>query len=135
MASFSVIGYIESIKYLPNGGGCLVYVTEFKKGYKTNSGETVPDKFLSWKCMFKQGLVKYVNNHFNRGMLVEVKGEALPYAVVQSKVVDGYSIMGQTLNLFSYPRFTEKIESKMVKESALQTDEKPDLESFNEPDF
>lgn len=135
MASFLVVGYIENIKYLPNGGGCLVFVTEFKKGYRKSDGSSVPDRFLSWKCIFKQGLVKYVNEHFNRGMLVEVKGEVVPYAVVKGVAVDGYSVIGQTLNLFSYPRFAEKVEAKMVKESMASMDETPDVDEFFKPDF
>lgn len=135
MASFSVIGFIESIKYLPNKGGCLVFVTEFKKGYRKSDGEVVDDKYLSWKCIYKQGLVKYINNHFNRGMLVEIKGEVLPYSIEHEKIVDGYSVIGQTLNMYSFPRSSARSEEKMIKESQNTFDEKPDLEGFNKDDF
>lgn len=135
MASFSVIGFIESIKYLPNNGGCLVFVTEFKKGYRKSDGEIVDDKYLSWKCIYKQGLVKYINNHFNRGMLVEIKGEVLPYSIEHDKIVDGYSVIGQTLNMYSFPRSQIRSEEKMIKESQNTFDEKPDLEGYNKDDF
>lgn len=135
MASFSVIGFIESIKYLPNNGGCLVFVTEFKKGYRKSDGEIVDDKYLSWKCIYKQGLVKYINNHFNRGMLVEIKGEVLPYSIEHDKIVDGYSVIGQTLNMYSFPRSQMRSEEKMIKESQNTFDEKPDLEGYNKDDF
>lgn len=135
MASFSVIGFIESIKYLPNNGGCLVFVTEFKKGYRKSDGEIVDDKYLSWKCIYKQGLVKYINNHFNRGMLVEIKGEVLPYSIEHDKIVDGYSVIGQTLNMCSFPRSQMRSEEKMIKESQNTFDEKPDLEGYNKDDF
>lgn len=135
MASFSVIGFIESIKYLPNNGGCLVFVTEFKKGYRKSDGEIVDDKYLSWKCIYKQGLVKYINNHFNRGMLVEIKGEVLPYSIEHEKIVDGYSVIGQTLNMCSFPRSQMRSEEKMIKESQNTFDEKPDLEGYNKDDF
>lgn len=135
MASFSVIGFIESIKYLPNKGGCLVFVTEFKKGYRKSDGEIVDDKYLSWKCIYKQGLVKYINNHFNRGMLVEIKGEVLPYSIEHDKIVDGYSVIGQTLNMYSFPRSKMRSEEKMIKESQNTFDEKPDLEGYNKDDF
>lgn len=135
MASFSVIGFIESIKYLPNNGGCLVFVTEFKKGYRKSDGEVVDDKYLSWKCIYKQGLVKYINNHFNRGMLVEIKGEVLPYSIEHDKIVDGYSVIGQTLNMYSFPRSQMRSEEKMIKESQNTFEEKPDLEGYNKDDF
>ena len=135
MASFSVIGFIESIKYLPNKGCCLVFVTEFKKGYRKSDGEIVDDKYLSWKCIYKQGLVKYINNHFNRGMLVEIKGEVLPYSIEHDKIVDGYSVIGQTLNMCSFPRSQMRSEEKMIKESQNTFDEKPDLEGYNKDDF
>jgi len=135
MASYSVIGFIDSIKYLPNNGGCLVFVSEFKKGYHKSNGEVVESKYLSWKCIFKPGLVNYINKHFNKGMLVEIKGEVLPYAIEHEKVVEGYSVIGQTLNLFSFPRNTLKLENRMIKESQENSSETPDLDEYNKPDF
>lgn len=135
MASFSVIGFIDGIKYLPNGGGCLLFLSEFKKGYRKSTGEVVDDKTLSWKVIFKPSLVKYVSTHFNKGMLVEVKGEVYPYMIDKSKIVDGYSVMGQTLNLFSFPRYAQKVERRMMDESQSHMDGVPDLEGFRESDF
>ena len=135
MASFQVVGFIESIKYIPNNGGCFVFVSEFKKGYRKSSGEVVDDRNLQWKIIFKQGLVKYINDHFNNGMLVEVKGEVFPYAVEHGNVTDGYSVIGQTMNMFSFPRSYARSEEKMIKESMLHSDEKPNLSDFNSPDF
>lgn len=135
MASFSVIGIIESIKYLPDNGGCLVFLSEYKRGYKKADGEIVDDKFMSWKCIFKKGLVKYINGHFNNGMVVEVKGEVLPYAISHGTVVDGYSVMGQTMNLFSIPRTHLRQEQRMIKESMNASSELPDIDKYNQPDF
>ena len=135
MASFQVIGFIDSIKYLPNQGGCFVFVSEFKKGYRKSSGEVVDDKYMSWKVIFKQGLVNYINNHFSNGMLVEIKGDVLPYSIERDEVVNGYSVIGQTINLFSFPRSVARQENRMIKDSMSHSDEKPDLENYSKPDF
>ena len=135
MASYQVVGFIENIKYLPNRGGCLVFVSEFKKGYKKPDGIVVDDKYLSWKCIFKKGLVKYVNEHFNQGMLVEIKGEIMPYAIEKERLIDGYSVIAQTINVASFPRASVKQEAKMIKDSQMHASETPDLEGFNAPDF
>ena len=37
--------------------------------YKKPNGETVDDKYLSWKCVFKPYFKKYINEHFSNGML------------------------------------------------------------------
>ena len=135
MAAINIIGFVDTIKYLPNQGGCLVFVSEFKKGYRKSNGDIVDDKYLSWKVIFKQGLVNYITNHFNNGMLVEIKGDAMPYAIDKETIVQGYSVIGQTMNLFSFPRSSVKQEIKMIKESQLHASEIPDLEAHNEPDF
>jgi len=135
MASFLLVGVIDGIKYLPNGGGCMVFMSEFRRGYKKSDGVVVEDKYLSWRILFKQGLVNYINNHFNRGMVVEVKGDVLPYSVVHGDVVDGYTVLGQTMNMYSIPRLSGRMESRMVKQSELHPSGVPDLEGYMESDF
>ena len=135
MANITIIGFVDNIKYLPNQGGCFVFVSEFKKGYKKSNGEVVDDKYLSWKVIFKQGLVKYINNHFNNGMLVEIKGEVFPYAIDKETIVQGYSVIGQCINLASYPRSTVKMEQNLVKESLLHGSEIPNIDEYKKPDF
>ena len=135
MANITIIGFIDSIKYIPNKGGCFIFVSEYKKGYRKSNGEVVDDKYLSWKCIFKQGLVSYINKHFNNGMLVEIKGEAVPYEIVNETIVKGYSIIGQTCNLFSYPRAGFREEQRMMKDSQSHSDEMPDIAAYNQPDF
>lgn len=126
---------MDNIRYLPNQGGCFVFVSEFKKGYKKANGEIVDDKYMSWKVIFKQGLVNYINNHFNNGMLVEIKGDVLPYAIEKDELVQGYSVIGQTMNLFSFPRSSVRQEQKMIKESQLHATSVPDMDEHNKPDF
>lgn len=135
MANITIIGFVDNIKYLPNQGGCFVFVSEFKKGYKKSNGDVVDDKYLSWKIIFKQGLVKYINNHFNNGMLVEIKGEVFPYAIDKETIVQGYSVIGQCINLASYPRSTVKMEQNLVKESLLHGSEIPNIDEYKKPDF
>lgn len=135
MASFSVVGTIDNVKFLPNRGGCFMFVSEFKKGFRRKDGTFEEDKYLLWKIIFKQGLVKYISEHFNNGMLVEVKGEVLPYEVSHGTRMDGYSVLGQTCNLFSIPRANAKAEQRMMRDSLANSDEAPNLEDFQSPDF
>ena len=133
MASFSVIGFIEGIKPLPDS--CILFLSEYKKGYRKSDGTIVDDKYVSWKIIYKEYFIKYITSHFGKGMLVEVKGEVLPYAIEHGQVAEGVSVIGQTCNMYSYPRYNAKQELKMIKESQLASEERPDLESYNQPDF
>jgi len=133
MASFYVVGFLESVKVLPDS--CILFLSEYKKGYRKSDGTIVDDKYVSWKIIYKGYFIKYITSHFNKGMLVEVKGEVLPYAIERGQTVDGVSVIGQTCNLYSYPRYNAKQEVKMIKESQLASNEHPDLESYNQPDF
>lgn len=133
MAAFSVIGFVDAVKVLPDS--CILFLSEHKKGYKRADGVVVEDKYHSWKVIFKGYFIKYLTTHFNKGMLVEVKGDIIPYAVEHGEIKEGYSVIGQTCNLFSYPRYSVKQENKIIKESMANSNEKPDLESFNRPDF
>ena len=133
MADCTVIGYINNIKYLQDS--CLVFLDEFRKGFRKKDGTIVDDKYLSWKCIFKPYFKKYINEQFNQGMLVQVKGEIMPYAIEKEHLVDGYSVIGQTINVASYPRASVKQEAKMIKDSQMHASETPDLEGFNAPDF
>lgn len=133
MADFTVTGFINQVKYLPDS--CLVFLDEFRKGYKKTDGTIVDDKYFSWRIIFKGYFKKYINEHFSRGMLVQVKGEIMPYAIEKEKIVDGYSVIAQTINMASYPRASVKQEAKMIKESQMNASETPDLDGFNAPDF
>ena len=133
MADIQVTGFVSAIKYLP--GAVFVFVNEYKKGYRKQNGEIVDDKCISWKIIFKAGMRNYISKFFNNGMLVTVKGEVFPYAIEKEELVDGYSFIGQCMNLSSYPRLGARDEKKMVYESQLSSEEKPDLDAYNQPDF
>ena len=68
-------------------------------------------------------------------MLVQVKGEIMPYAIEKEKIIDGYSVIGQTINISSYPRASVKQEAKMIKESQMHDTATPNLDEYNKPDF
>ena len=133
MASFEVIGLVNTIKYMADH--CLVFIDEFKKGYKKQDGTRVEDRYISWKCIFKPYFKKYINEHFSNGMLVQVKGEVMPYAIDHDRLVDGYSVIGQTINMASYPKSMLKQERRMIKESLENSNEKPNLQDHLTPDF
>jgi hypothetical protein len=135
MASITIIGVIDSIRYLPHNGGCIVCLSEYKRGYKKHNGEVIDDKYMSWKTIWKPYFNNYIEKHFNKGMVVEVKGDAVPYAIEHEKLVEGYSVIGQTLNMFSIPRTSLRQEQKMIKESQLHSAEAPNLTEFQSDDF
>lgn len=133
MASFQVTGFISAITYKQEF--CFVFVNEYKKGYVRKDGFRVDDKYLSWKCIFNKNYIKYISGHFGKGMLVEIKGEVLPFAIDHENMVDGYSVNAQTINIASYPRASVREELKMIKESQERTQEKPNIEEFIKEDF
>lgn len=135
MADIQILGHISNIKFLSDS--IIVVVDENKNGYMKPNGVRVDSRVLTWKCIFSGSASKrnYINKYFNRGMLVQVKGEVVPYAVEQGKLVEGYSVFIQTINRASYPTTAIKQEKRMIKESLQNTNEQPDLDSYNQPDF
>jgi len=135
MASIHIIGIIDRISYLPNQGGSAVYVSEFRRGYKRKDGVRVEDKVDLWKVIFRPSMTKFISDHFSGGMTVDVKGDARPFAVEHEQVIDGYSVLGQVISLFSYPKPAERLERKARCESQQTSSGTPDLASFTESDF
>ena len=133
MNRFIVQGFINTIKYLPDA--CVLHIDDFKKGYKKPNGEIVDDKYLSWKIIFKGYFKKYISEHFSNGMLVEIDAEMYPYAIQNGKLIEGYSCLGKSIDISSYPRASVKQEAKMIKDSQMHASEMPDFEGFNAPDF
>ena len=133
MASFETIGFINNIKYLQDA--VLVFIDEYHKGYRKSDGTVVDDKYLTFKTVWKPYFKKYVSEHFANGMLVEVKGEMLPYEIQRGEIVDGYTVIGQHITLASYPRYGLKQEQRMIKESQEHATSIPDMDAYNQPDF
>ena len=134
MASFQCVGFVEGVRVLPDS--CILFLSEYKKGYKKSDGTIVDDKYVSWKIIFKGYFIKYITSHFGKGMLVEVKGEVLPYAKDrEGNLVDGYTILGKNIDRAAYQRTSTKVEKKIIKDSQIASDEQPDLDAYNQPDF
>lgn len=133
MASFECIGFISQVVYRPDS--VFLILDEYHKGYKKSDGTRVDDKYVTFKIIYKPYFKKYFSEHFSQGMLVKVKGEVLPYAIVHDRRVDGISIIGETCNLYSYPKAFAKQEMKMIKESQENSTDTPNLQEFNAPDF
>lgn len=133
MASFETTGFISAIKYLQD---CvIVFVDEFHKGYRKSDGVYVDDKYMTYKTIWKPYFKKFIASHFNDGMLVNIKGEIYPYAMEHERIIDGYTVLGQCINLASFPRSSVKVEKRMVQESQVGIEDAPDIDGYNQPDF
>lgn len=133
MADFQVNGFIEGIRYTETS--VIVTVSEVRKGYTNANGERVDDSVITWRILYKAYFRKYLANNFSSGQYVKVKGTVLPYAKDHDTVVEGYSVIGQTIDLDAFPRRTVKREMAMVKDSQEHASGVPDLDAFNAPDF
>lgn len=134
MASWETNAFVSQVKYLPSGS-VLVFLDEYHSGYKRGDGVVVEEKYVTFKTVWKPYFRKYINEHFNVGMYVNVKGDMLPYAIEQDVVVDGYTIIGQTINLASFPKGSLRREIKMKKESELHSIGEPDVDGYLDSDF
>jgi hypothetical protein len=135
MADIQILGHISNIKYNPES--ILITVDENKNGYRKPNVEIVEAKVFQWRCYFSGNESKrnYINKYFNRGMLVQVKGEIVPYTVENGNCVDGYSIYIQTINRASYPTTAIKMEKKLIRETQALSNGVPDLETYKQDDF
>jgi hypothetical protein len=106
-----------------------------ERGYKRADGVTVDDMFFSWKVVFSNNYKKFIVKFFNEGMLVDIDAKMRPFAVERSESVQGYSCLGLSIQRSSYIKRNAKQELKMIKESQLASNEHPNLEDFNTPDF
>ena len=126
-------GTISAVKYLESS--CVVYVDEYRKGYKKSNGDTVSEKNFQWKVVFKPYFKGYISKHFGEGMVVEIDAEMLPYAISNGNIIEGYSCLGKSIDISSYPKSGAKQELRMIKDSQENGIGRPDLESYQEPDF
>ena len=133
MANFSCVGCIANVRYLDDS--CILFLDEYKNGFTKKDGTKVDNKILQWKIIYPKYFKTYISNNFTLGMVVEVKGDAFPYAVENGGEVDGYSVKGQTINLFGIPKPAIKREARMLKHSMMHSTETPNLHDFQEKDF
>ncbi len=134
MADFSLVGFIEGIRYTETAAA--VTVCERRLGYTKKDGTRVMDEIISYRVVFKSYFKKYISSNFTTGMLVKIKGIVLPYAKDASgKTIDGITLLGQTIDRDAYPRSSMRQERKMIKESSDSVEEQPDLDGYMEKDF
>jgi len=134
MASFTLHGHIESVRYTENS--VIVTISEVRSGYRDGSGRIVDNEILMWKVLFSKGMQSYISKFFFKGILVDVYGIPKPYAKDKDgNLVDGYTILGKSIDRAAYQRTSTKLEKRFIKDSQLASDEKPDLDSYNQPDF
>jgi hypothetical protein len=127
-------GHIEGIRYADNAA--IVTASEIKKGYKKKDGVVVDDELVTFKFIFKPYFKNYIAAHFTKGMYVKIKGTMLPYAKNHvGEIIDGYSIIGQTIDIAAYPTKHVRNEKRIIKESIAKSDESPDLNAYTAPDF
>ena len=134
MADINILGHIDGIRYTDT----CVYVTlsETRLGYKRADGVKVDNDVLTWCVVYKPYFKKYIASHFASGMLVRVKGIALPY--VRHKdggIEEGYTVIGQTIDLAAYPNAHIRREKKMIEASMASPIGEPNVEAFEAPDF
>lgn len=106
-----------------------------ERGYKRADGVIVDDMFFSWKVVFSNNYKNFIVKFFNDGMLVDIDAKMRPFAVERGESVKGYSCLGLSIQRSSYIKRNAKQEQKMIKESQAVSNEVPDLDDFNKPDF
>lgn len=134
MADIQVYGFIEGIRY--HETSVIVTISERRLGYKKKDGTIIDDDIMTWHIAFKPYFKKYISSHFSSGMLVKVKGIALPYAKEKDNVIkEGYSFIGQTIDMAAYPKNSTRRDARMIKESVIHAEETPDVDAYMQEDF
>ena len=135
MADITLYGHIVGIRYKET---CVnVTSVERKLGYKKKDGTKVKDELLTFVVTFKPYFKKYISSFFSTNMLVKVKGFLLPYIKTNENEIssDGFTIIGQTIDIAPYPSTNMVQERKLIKESQNEFTEQPNLHDYNQPDF
>ena len=134
MADVSILGHIEEIRYIENG--ILVRISEVRAGYRRKDGTVVKDEVLLFRVMYKSFLRKYIEQYFGIGSLVKAKGVLLPYYKTgDGEIREGVTILGQTLDIASYPSRDAVRDKRVLKDSTGVDMGEPDLDGFSEDVF
>lgn len=134
MAHALLFGRIEGIRYKENSA--IVTLSEYMGGYRKKDGTIVEEDILTYRIAFKAYFKKYLASYFSEGNLVWVKAMMLPYAKNgEGKVCEGYTLIGQAIDIASYPKSGLRQERKRIKESQENSEMTPNLEGFNQDDF
>lgn len=128
------VGQINGIRYTDTS--VIVTASEKKSGYKKKDGTIVNDEIHTYKFVFKPYFKTYIANHFSERMLVKIKGFLLPYEKdINGNNVNGFTIIGQTIDMASYQSSRAMDEIKIIKESQSHDNETPNLREYQEADF
>ena len=131
---FILYGIIEGVHHTDNA--VIVTATERVQGYKKNDGTRVNDKLLTFRVIFKTYFKKYIAEHFSANMYVRITGTMLPYALDRNgNTIEGFSLLGETINLATFQSSSVRRERRMIKESQERMEGTPDLDTYNQPDF
>lgn len=134
MADVILCGHIVGIRYTETSA--IVSLTERKQGYKKKDGTIVDDELLTYLVYFKAYFRNYISSHFNKGALVKIYATLLPYMKDHDgKTIDGFTLIGKTIDLAPYPSNTLRMEHKMIKDSLLHSVGTPNVDSYMQDDF
>lgn len=134
MADITLYGHIEGIRY--NTKSVLVVLSEYRCGFVRRNGERVSEELLTFRVVFNANSRSYISSYFSVGNLVKVRGSLLPYVKRKDGTFgEGYTILGQLLELAAYPKRSAGMERRMLKESVAHPCGEPDVDSFMDDDF
>lgn len=128
------LGHIDGVKFSDNA--VFVIASEKLVGYKKKDGTIVNPEVCTYTFIFKPYFRKYIAEHFSSGMLVKIKGTMLPYAKDhQGNNIDGFTLLGQTIDIAAYQTSTAKIERKRMYDSKKVDMGMPNVEEYQQDDF
>ena len=134
MADITLYGHIEGIRY--NTKSVLVVLSEDRCGFVRRNGERVSEELLTFRVVFNANSRSYISSYFSVGNLVKVRGSLLPYVKRKDGTFgEGYTILGQLLELAAYPKRSVGMERRMLKESVAHPCGEPNVDSFMDDDF
>lgn len=131
MADINIAGFVEGVRYMET---CvIVTITENLMGYKRKDGTVVKDNIATWHVIYKPYFKKYIAGHFAKGEYVKIKGMVLPYTKANGEIVEGCSVIGQTIDLAPWPNKYVRAEKKLTQDPAFDTMGVPNIDDT--PDF
>lgn len=133
MAEFSITGFIVGVRYLEQS--VLVTVSENTLGFTRADGTIVEESVDTWCIIYKPYFKKYISSHFSRGMYVRIKGTIRPFSLNHNKAVDGYSVIGETINLAAFPKSSVRQEKRLTQNPAVDVMGEPNYRESKEMDF
>lgn len=134
MADVTLYGHVEGIRYREK---CVfVTVSEYRCGFTRRDGERVGEELLTFRVVFLASSRKYISTYFSIGNLVKVRGTLLPYVKKKDgECVEGYTILGQLIELATYPKRAALKERRVLKESGENPCGVPDVDEYLDDDF